>query len=184
MTQHNHATHLPSKGRTGYKAAGWYIRTQVPPEATILATHGAAGMEYPCATYYTGRHVAAAEDTTYEQECGIIEAIRKDIDVAIVEPRYLPLFVDRPDFTVPVRILRDAKPILYVAARRGFQIPRMDVDVVHANRLYDRQCRLRRAPTMIRPLPRTSAANQMIPAFLREAEATPESVAASADGVD
>lgn len=164
----------------GFKAAGWYVRRHVPPDALILATHGVTGMEYPCATYYTGRHVAAAEDATYEQECRIIEAVRKDIDVAIVERRYLPMFTEQTGFTVPVRILRGSAPVLYVAARQGFAIPEMDVNIARANADYDRQCYLTRVPTMIRELPRTSAVNQTILALLRAEDAGLGSVVATA----
>jgi hypothetical protein len=73
---------------------------------------------------------------------------------------------------------------LHIAARRRFEIPEMDVEVVRANRLYDRDCSLRRVPTMIRELPRTSAANRTILALLRGQEAAPESVAVSGDDVD
>jgi hypothetical protein len=167
----------------GFKAAGWYVRQHVPPDAVVLATHGVTGLEYPCATYYTGRHVAAAEDTTYAQECRIVGAVRNAIDVAIVEPRYLHLFTDRPGFTIPVRIVRNDEPVLYIAARDGLEIPAMEVDVARANRAYDRQFGLSRVPTLVRELPRTSAVNRTILAVLRETDETRQ-VAARAEGAD
>jgi len=154
----------------GFKAAGWYVREHVPPDALILATHGVTGMEYPCATYYTGRHVAASEDTTYDQECRIIEAVRGDIDVAIVEPRYLSLFTRQTGFTVPVRIRRGYVSVLYIVASHAFDIPEMDVAIECANADYDRLCHLTGVPTMIPDLPRTAAVNQTILALLRAPE--------------
>lgn len=152
----------------GFKAAGWTVRRHVPDDAVVLATHTMVGLEYPCATYYLGRHVAATEDTTAEQERAVIEAVRGDIDVAVVEPSFLDLFGEAAGFNVPVRILRDGRPILYVAARRGLDVPSMDVDVRQANAAYDEQCRLSCVPTSIARLPRTAAVNQRILALMRQ----------------
>lgn len=154
----------------GFKAAGWYIRTQVPSDAVILATHNRTGMEYPTAVYYTGRHVAAAEDTTDEQERLLIDAVLAEIDVAIVEPRFLAKFNEASGFVVPVRVLREGRPILYVAARTGLTIPTIELDVADANTRFDRVCPLRRIPTAIQQLPRTAAVNQRILALLRETD--------------
>lgn len=149
----------------GYKAAGWYVREHVPADAVILATHDTTGLEYPTATYYTGRHVAAAEDTTYEQECRLVDAVAGDIDAAIVEPKFLARFTEH-GFDVPVRILRDGEPILYVAARPGFDIPPMEVDAAEANARFDREFALRRVPTAVTELPRTRAVNRRIATML------------------
>lgn len=152
----------------GFKAAAWYIRTYVPGDAVILATHGTTGMEYPLALYYLGRHVAAAEDTTDAQECRIIDGVRNDIDVAIVEPRFLERFSPTTGFTTPVRILRDGEPILYIAARKGYELRPMDVNVAGADAEYDRAFPLRRVPSPITSLPRTASVNQRILAILNE----------------
>jgi hypothetical protein len=168
----------------GFKAAGWYIQQHVPEDALILATHGLTGLEYPCATYYTCRHIAATEDTTYEQERQIIDAVRGRIDVAIVEPRFLPEFRREYGFTVPVRILREGRPILYIAARTGFVIPSMDVEVAEANRRHDRTYRLARVPTLVRELPRTAEVNQIILALRSGGAAIQTSGAATASSAD
>ncbi len=154
----------------GFKAAGWYVREHVPDDALILATHGIMGLEYPCVFYYLGRHVAAAEDTSFETECRIIEAVRADIDIALVEPRYLTRFAPRFGFTLPVRFMRDGRPVLYVAARSGYEIPTMDVDIPQANRLYDRDYRLKEVPELVTELPRTAAVNHEILVLLAEAD--------------
>jgi hypothetical protein len=149
----------------GYKAAGWYVRAHVPANAVIFATHENVGLEYPTATYYTGRHVAAAEDTTYEQECRLIEAVTGDIDVAIVEPRYLARFAER-GFDVPVSVMRDGDAILYIAARPGYSIPAMDVEATDGNARFDKDFALQRVPTPVRQLSRTREVNRRIAGVL------------------
>ncbi len=169
----------------GFKAAGWYVREHVPEDAVILATHGKTGLEYPCVFYYLGRHVAAAEDTSYEKECRIIEAVRDDIDIALVEPRYLPHFAREFGFSLPVRFMRDDRPVLYIAARNGYEIAAMDVEIPLANRLYDRDHHLSRIPTPVTRLPRTAAANRRILQVLAETDESfqPHTLtAASTDG--
>jgi hypothetical protein len=65
-----------------------------------------------------------------------------------------------------VRILRDGEPILYVAARPGFDIPPMEVDAAEANARFDREFALRRVPTAVTELPRTRAVNRRIATML------------------
>lgn len=149
----------------GTKAAGWYVRAHVPADAVVLATHGMQGLEYPCAIYYTGRHVAAGEDTTPSEQRAIVAAVHGAIDVALVEPALLATFRDEYGFSVPVRILRGGRPVLYIAARPGYAIPAMDVDVAEADARYDRQCALRHIPTPVARNERTAAVNQTIHAI-------------------
>lgn len=153
----------------GHKAAGWYIREHVPADAVILATHGTIGMEYPVAVYYTGRHIAAAEDTTEEQECRIIDTIGPEVDVAIVEPRFARKFEEELGFTTPVRVYRDGELVLLIAARDSKLIPRMDVNLTEANRAFDRDYAPRRVPQPIPTIPRTAQVNQRILALLADA---------------
>lgn len=146
----------------GYKAAGWYVRTHVPVGAVIYAAHGTMGLEYPCATYYTGRHVAAAEDTSLGEQYRIIAAIHESIDVAIIEPAFVSLFRDVYGFEMPVRIGGPGRSALFIAARRGVVIPEMQVDVAEANEAYDRLYALRRVPVVIERNERTATVNRLI----------------------
>ncbi len=152
----------------GYKAAGWYIREHVPDDAVILATHGVTGMEYPVAVYYTGRHIAAAEDTTEQEECLIIDTVGPQVDVAVVEPRFARKFEQELGFVLPVRVYRGEDLVLFIAARDPALIPWMDLDVAEANRAFDRDHAPRRVPQAVRTIPRTAEVNQRILALLAD----------------
>ncbi|MCZ6682141.1 MAG: hypothetical protein O7B26_03090 [Planctomycetota bacterium] len=165
----------------GHKAAGWYVRTHVPDDAVVFAAHDTMGMEYPCATYYTGRHVAASEDTPHALQQRIINEIHEMIDVAIIPPEFLSLFRDEHGYSAPVRILRNDEIVLYVVVRPGFSLRAMDVDTERANRLFDETCALRHVPAPAPRNARTSAVNKVILATQSVSSGVDNAVAALQD---
>ncbi len=151
----------------GFKAAGWYVRRHVAEGAVILATHGMMGLEYPNAVYYLGRHVVAGENIVFETQCRIIQAVRDDIDVAVVEPRFLPLFTDGGAFEIRGRITRNDEPVLFVAARAGSHLPKLGIDVQAGNAAFDQAFAPRRLAALIAPNPGVSALRDTIDAIVR-----------------
>ena len=118
--------------------------------------------------YYAGRHIAAAEDTTEEEECRIIDTVGPEVDVAVVEPRFARKFERELGFVLPVRVYRGEDLVLFIAARDPALIPWMEVDVAEANRAFDRDHAPRRVPQAVRTIPRTAEVNQRILALLAE----------------
>src|SRR5690606_35418933 len=101
----------------GYKAAGQFIRSRLDPNAVVLITHDIIGMELPCDVYHAGRDVISAEDLSPDEERHLIELVRNDIDVAVVETRYLPLFSRKHGFCVAAGIHNDAGVVLTIVER-------------------------------------------------------------------
>ena len=135
----------------GAKAAGWYVRTYVPMEATILCLHDNKGMEASVAEYYLGRRVLAGFDLDRWMMPRLLEAVRAEADVVIVDGVHRGLLMGQGDFR-RVCTIRDGggEPIRCIYARGALNLPAADVEVSEANAAYEGAYRPRRVPI---PLP-------------------------------
>ena len=135
---------------TGIKAAGYYVRAHVPPEAVVMTIHTNTGMEVSVAEYYCGRAVLADYDLRPEMLAPLVREMHAEVDVLIADAAYRDRIDTLPDFELAATIRHDDEPVRYIYARPGLNLPHVDEQAATFNALYDRHCRNTRVPT---PLP-------------------------------
>ncbi|MDM8008554.1 MAG: hypothetical protein QUV05_20645 [Phycisphaerae bacterium] len=123
---------------TGIKAAGWYVRQFVPPDAIVIPLHTNRGMEAPVAEYYLGRRVLATMDVKAEHLEPLLATMADHVDVVIVEPVEQRMVDRLSGFTRVCTFTRDGQPVRMIYARPAMQLPEMSQDVAAVNSEYDR----------------------------------------------
>jgi hypothetical protein len=131
---------------SGIKAAGWYVRRYVPPDATVMALHTNKGMEVPVSEYYLGRRVLAGYDVPAPLVEPLAVQVQSLADVLIVPAKYVSLGEQLSGFRYVCTFTRDAAPVRYVYARERLALPVLREEVAPLNRRYDREFPPRRIP--------------------------------------
>ena len=131
----------------GSKAAGCLVRKYLRPGARILALHRA--LEPPNLYYYAGRGKLAFFDLPLEAPFSprrprdTREAFRRfgpAADVVICEEAQLPYVAASPRFEKRVVLHSEGKPRMWIFARPGLGLPRLEsADVRPLNRAFDRE---------------------------------------------
>ncbi len=139
---------------TGIKAAGFYVRENVPADCLILSLHDNQGMEVPLAEYYTGRSVLADCDLKPAMYEAILRAMRESTDVLIVGAAERAWADDLPEMERVCTIRRETRPVRFIYARRSRNLPQVDVEMAVLNARYDRSFRPTRVPLPLLTPPR------------------------------
>jgi hypothetical protein len=135
---------------TGMKAAGWYVRQYVPPDATVLTIHTNRGLEAPVAEYYLGRRVAAGMDHQASYIEPLLESFIGEAHVVVVEPEQQSLMADRPDFVAVFTATFKGQPVRTIYARPEMHLTQMTRESSTINPQYDQFFTPRHIP---QPLP-------------------------------
>jgi len=131
---------------TGIKAAGWYVRTHVPLDATVLCLHTNSGMEAPVAEYYTGRRVLAGYDHRADMVESLLETIQPVADVIVTPEQFRPQVSSLPVFARVCELTRAGRPVRSIYARIELALPCIKGDVEAFNARYDRKHAARHIP--------------------------------------
>jgi len=131
---------------TGIKAAGWYVRRHVPPNAVVLCLHTNRGMEAPVAEFYCGRAVLAGRDLPEPLLGDVLAAFAPHSDVVVAEARHQHLVETLADFEPVAVFEHSGRRVRVVFARRGLELEHVSAPTGEINRLYDRQYAPRRVP--------------------------------------
>ncbi|HPD30179.1 MAG TPA: hypothetical protein PLL20_09305 [Phycisphaerae bacterium] len=149
---------------SGIKAAGWYVRQYVPPDAVIMPLHTNRGMEAPVAEYYLGRRVLAAMDVNADHLKPLLAAVVDHVDLVIAEPEYREMIEKSGDFVAVCTFTRNGQAVRMIYARPAMQLPEMVQDVAVVNPQYDRLFAPSRVPL---PLPAAPAYKAKMDIYLR-----------------
>lgn len=149
---------------SGIKAAGWYVRQYVPPDAMIMPLHTNRGMEAPVAEYYLGRRVLAGMDIKAEHLEPLLVSVVDHVDIVIAEPADQEMVDRLPEFTRICTFTRDGQAVRMIYARSAMQLPETTQDIAVVNPQYDRFFTPSRVPL---PLPAAPAYKAKMEIYLR-----------------
>ncbi len=147
---------------TGIKAAGWYVRRHVPPDAVVLCLHTNRGMEAPVAEFYCGRTVLAGHDLPEPLLGDVLAAFGPRSDVIVAEARHEHLLTTPADFEPVAVFERAGRRVRVVYARRDLRLEHLTASTAAINRLYDQQCAPRRVPV---PLERFEGCRPLLQSY-------------------
>lgn len=161
---------------TGIKAAGWYVRQNVPMEWRVMTLHTNGGMESPVAEYYLGRRVIAGLDVSPRHVRPLLAAMAPLVDVVIAEPDQQNIVESIPGFAVACTITRGGSAVRLIYLRSEKSLPPTTLDADLANARYDRTYTPRRVPLALPAPPGFEAAMREYKHALRQLRAGPAAV--------
>jgi hypothetical protein len=120
----------------GVKAAGYLLRENLAPGATVLAIH--RNIEPLNLFYYFGRDGIAYYDLTLADTRRVFEADQGRADAVICEPEQREFVEASGRFELRATLSSEGRPRLHVFARPEVRLPSLEADVRELNRAYDR----------------------------------------------
>jgi hypothetical protein len=120
----------------GVKAAGYLLRENLAPGATVLAIH--RNIEPLNLFYYFGRDGIAYYDLTLADTRRVFEADQGRADAVICEPEQREFVEASGRFELRATLSSEGRPRLHVFARPEVRLPSLEADVRELNSAYDR----------------------------------------------